>query len=65
MKADDLRFQWDPHANRKSSIEKNSDDPPAEMKSLEDYLEFIEQFNFTGNEGPLEQHVDIKFRLEF
>ena len=49
MKADSLRFKWDPHANKKFSIETKKKTSTDEMKSLEEYFDFIEQF--TGSSG--------------
>ena len=65
MKADNLQFKWDPHANRGCADETNNKNMPDEMRSLEEYFDFIEQFACSGDEDILEQHVDKKITLEF
>ena len=64
MKADKLRFKWDPHANRGSAVKANKKNTTNEMKSLEEYFDFIEQFTCSSEEDILDQHVDKKFTLD-
>jgi hypothetical protein len=63
MKADKLRFKWDPHANRRYPGETKKKTSTAEIKSLEEYFEFIEQFTGSSDEDVLKTHVDKKFTL--
>ncbi|MBN1761170.1 MAG: hypothetical protein JW863_22770 [Chitinispirillaceae bacterium] len=63
MKADNLRFKWDPHANRECAGETKKKKKQDEMKSLEEYFDFIEQFTCSGDGDIFEQHVDKKFTL--
>ncbi len=62
MKSHSLRFQWDPHAN-KESADKLQGKKQKEMKRLEDYFDFIEQFGPLDNENKHDEHVDKKFTL--
>jgi hypothetical protein len=62
MKPHNLRFKWDPHAN-KEGTDKSQGKKQKEMRRLEDYFDFIEQFKYPSNETKPDEHVDKKFTL--
>ena len=62
MESDNLHFKWDPHAKKKIA-DKSRGKKQKEMKHLEDYFDFIEQFSFSGEENKPDQHVDKQFTL--
>ena len=57
-----LRFKWDPHAN-KEKADTSKGKEQKEMKRLEDYFDFIEQFHLSDNANKSDEHVDKKFTL--
>jgi hypothetical protein len=63
MKPHDLRFKWDPYANKESTDKSPEKNLQKEPKRLEDYFDFIEQFTFSSDENKPDEHVDKKFSL--
>lgn len=61
MQLDDLSFKWDPNAPADPPDEKREPDKPVH---LEDYFDFLEQFDFHGSDEDYTRHrVDKRFRL--
>ena len=64
MRIDRLQFKWDSRANKQSAVKSRKRKNDTTIKSLEDYLDFIEEFTWPKDEKLPDQHVDKKFTLD-
>lgn len=60
---EELRFIWDPDVNRKKSGHSPQENGQNTVRSFDDYLDFIDQFDNPLPKKGIGQHVDKQFSL--